>query len=68
MNLDPEWPQSGFVELDLGALGLDWDAAYQVHDQLDDAAYTWTGPRNFVHLDPARSKPTCSRSRPPPAA
>jgi len=55
VNLDPEWPQSGFVELDLGALGLDWDAAYEVRDELDDAAYTWTGPRNFVLLDPARS-------------
>ena len=55
VSLDPDWPQSGFVELDLGELGLGWDAPFEVRDELDGASYTWKGARNFVLLDPARS-------------
>jgi starch synthase (maltosyl-transferring) len=55
VNLDPYHPQSGWVELDLAALGLDANAPYQMHELLTDARYLWSGPRNYVSLDPARS-------------
>jgi starch synthase (maltosyl-transferring) len=55
VNLDPYHPQSGWVELDLAALGLDAEAPYQMHELLTDARYLWSGPRNYVSLDPARS-------------
>jgi starch synthase (maltosyl-transferring) len=52
VNLDPWNVQPGWTDLDLYALGLDGDAPYVAHDLLTDARYTWTGPRNFVQLDP----------------
>jgi starch synthase (maltosyl-transferring) len=53
VNLDPWHTQSGWTDLDLGALGLDWSGAYLAHDLLTEARYTWDGPNNFVSLDPA---------------
>jgi starch synthase (maltosyl-transferring) len=55
VNLDPHHVQSGWVTLDLGILGVDEARAYQVHDALSDARFLWSGARNFVQLDPARS-------------
>ena len=55
VNLDPHHAQSGWVELDLAALGIDAGGQYQMHDLLSGARFMWTGPRNFVQLDPARS-------------
>jgi starch synthase (maltosyl-transferring) len=52
VNLDAHEPQAGTVHLDLGALGLDADQPYDLHDLLIDARYTWHGPRNYVRLDP----------------
>jgi starch synthase (maltosyl-transferring) len=54
VNLDPHHVQSGFVDVDLAALGLDTDTPYQVHDLLTGARYLWHGTRNYVSLDPAR--------------
>ena len=54
VNLDPAHTQSGWVQLDLGALGIEAATAYQMHDLLTGARYLWNGPRNFVLLDPAR--------------
>ncbi|MCU1490457.1 MAG: alpha amylase catalytic region [Acidimicrobiaceae bacterium] len=54
VNLDPDWPQSGFVELDLAALGIK-EGSFVVRDLLDDSTYVWNGSRNFVLLDPARN-------------
>jgi starch synthase (maltosyl-transferring) len=54
VNLDPHHPQSGWVELDLGPLGLDAGRSFQVHDLLSGARYLWNGARNFVQLDPQR--------------
>ncbi len=53
VNLDPYHTQSGWVELDLAALGVDEQGPYQVHELLSDARYLWHGARNFVQLDPA---------------
>ncbi|MEO8038134.1 MAG: alpha-1,4-glucan--maltose-1-phosphate maltosyltransferase [Betaproteobacteria bacterium] len=55
VNLDPYHAQSGWVDLDLEALGLDPSAPYQMHELLSGARYLWNGARNFVSLDPARA-------------
>jgi starch synthase (maltosyl-transferring) len=55
VNLDPYHAQSGWVELDLEALGLDAQAPYQMHELLTGARYLWSGPRNYISLDPARA-------------
>jgi starch synthase (maltosyl-transferring) len=55
VNLDPRNIQSGWVELDLAALGIEPRHQYQMHDLLTEARYVWEGPRNFVQLDPARA-------------
>ncbi len=55
VNLDPHHVQSGWVELDLAALGIDAHASYQMHDLLSGARFLWSGARNFVQLDPQRA-------------
>jgi starch synthase (maltosyl-transferring) len=52
VNLDSNNIQSGFVDLDLDAVGVDRHLPYSVHDLLTDSRYTWSGGRNFVALDP----------------
>ena len=52
VNLDPHHTQSGWVEIDLKAFGLDATQAYQMHDLLGGAHYLWHGARNYVSLDP----------------
>jgi starch synthase (maltosyl-transferring) len=54
VNLDPHHTQSGWLHLDLEALGLQGAPVYQVHDLLTDQRYSWHGPDNFVMLDPHR--------------
>ncbi len=53
VNLDPHYPQSGWVTLDLGSLGLSVDAPYVAHDLLSDARFVWAGSSNFVKLNPS---------------
>jgi starch synthase (maltosyl-transferring) len=55
VNLDTSHTQSGWVDVDLGALGMSDDSTYQMHDLLTDARYVWHGRRNFVQLDPGRT-------------
>jgi starch synthase (maltosyl-transferring) len=52
VNLDPYNSQSGWVDLDLGALGIAGDRPYQMHDLLSDQRYQWQGGRNYVLLNP----------------
>jgi starch synthase (maltosyl-transferring) len=52
VNIDPHYRQSGYVEVDLGRIGIDPRRSYGVHDLLTDARYTWNGPRNYVQLEP----------------
>ncbi len=54
VNLDPDHAQSGWVDLDPHALGVDEAAQYQMHDLLTDERFLWKGRHNFVRLDPAR--------------
>jgi starch synthase (maltosyl-transferring) len=52
VNVDPHHPQTGWVELDLAALGLPADSPYQMDDLLSGARFLWRGARNYVALDP----------------
>lgn len=52
VSLDPDYTQSGWVDLDLPELGLDWDEAFAVEDLLTDRRYLWQGSRNYVELRP----------------
>ncbi|MGB6451884.1 MAG: alpha-1,4-glucan--maltose-1-phosphate maltosyltransferase [Steroidobacteraceae bacterium] len=52
VNLDPHHAQSGWLHLDLAALGIDADQPFQVHDLLSGARFLWKGRRSFVRLDP----------------
>ena len=52
VSFDDLYTQSGFVDLDLGALELPQDEPYSVQDLLSGEHYTWQGPRNYVELNP----------------
>ena len=54
VNLDPHHTQSGWVEFDLAAFGLQTDQVYQLHDLLSGSHFLWHGSRNYVSLDPQR--------------
>ena len=55
VNLDAHQSQSGWVDLDIGALKFEPDQPYQVHDLLSDQRYIWRGRYNYVLLDPQRA-------------
>jgi len=63
VNLDYHHTQSGWIELDLQAFGMDPDASYQMHELLTGARYLWHGARNYVSLDPQRSPAQIFRVR-----
>jgi len=52
VNLDPVWPQSGFVELPMEELGFDVRHPYRMVDLLSGAKFRWQGSRNYVELRP----------------
>ena len=52
VNLSPHHVHSGWLELNLAALGIEANQPFQVHDLLTQAYYVWQGPRNYVQLDP----------------
>jgi len=66
-NLDVRYAQSGWVALDLAALGIPGDGAYEVQDLLSGARYNWQGAHNFVRLDPAFAPAHIFRLPPPVA-
>ena len=55
VNLDPYHVQSGWLQIDLAALGMQPQQSYQMHDAISGAYFQWHGDRNFVSLDPHRS-------------
>jgi starch synthase (maltosyl-transferring) len=55
VNLDPHQGQSGWIDLDVGALKFEPEQPYQVHDLLSDQRYIWRGRYNYVLLDPQRT-------------
>lgn len=54
VNLDPNYKQSGWVDLPLADFDLDPGQSYQMHDLLTDARYLWSGSHNYIELDPRR--------------
>ena len=52
VNLDTRYVQSGWLDLDIEALGIEPLAAYGLRDLLSGARYTWHGRRNFIRLEP----------------
>ncbi|NQX77130.1 MAG: alpha-1,4-glucan--maltose-1-phosphate maltosyltransferase [Gilvibacter sp.] len=53
VNLDPYYPQSGWVELPLEAMGIQEGQAVTVHDLITESSYIWDKRWNFVELHPA---------------
>lgn len=51
INLDPHHTHEAMVDLDLPALGLDWNAEFTVDDELSGESYRWR-QKNYVRLDP----------------
>lgn len=54
VNLDPNWMQSGWLELPIHEFGISHEHPYQVHDLIDGKRYLWNTHRNFVQLDPKK--------------
>lgn len=52
VSLDHEHMRSGFLELDLGELGVDAARPFEAHDLLGDGRYRWQGARAYVELRP----------------
>jgi starch synthase (maltosyl-transferring) len=52
VNLNPQHPMGGWLELPLEDLGLDPQQPYQVHDLLSESRFLWQGARNYVNLNP----------------
>jgi starch synthase (maltosyl-transferring) len=46
-------PQSGWIDVPTGDLGLPPDSPYQIEDLLTGEVFTWRGARNYVSLDPS---------------
>jgi len=55
VNLDPNWTQSGWLELPIEEFDLPQGRPFQVHDLLDNRRYLWNGSRNFIQLEPHAS-------------
>lgn len=52
VNLDWSHTQAGWVNVDLEALGLEPNRAFEAEDLLSGGRYLWQGPRNYVELTP----------------
>jgi starch synthase (maltosyl-transferring) len=52
VNLDAHRRHHSYIEVPLAELGIGDSEAYQMHDLLTGARYTWYGSRNYVELDP----------------
>ncbi len=52
VTVDPYNPQTAFVNVPLAQFGIGEKETYQVEDLLTGERFFWTGPRNFVSLNP----------------
>ena len=52
INLDPKQEQAGWIDLDLGVLGIPYNQNFDVEDLLTGIHYTWHDRSNFVALRP----------------
>jgi starch synthase (maltosyl-transferring) len=51
-NIDPWNVQSGWIHLDLDALGIPADESYDAVDELTGDTFEWSGAHPWVRLDP----------------
>jgi starch synthase (maltosyl-transferring) len=54
VSLNPWHWEEATVSLDLPSLGIDPFRAYQVQDLISGDSYQWSGPSNYVRLDPSK--------------
>jgi starch synthase (maltosyl-transferring) len=52
VNLDPYHEHQGMLHLPLKDLDIPTDRPYEVHDLIGGERYYWSGPNNFVKLNP----------------
>jgi starch synthase (maltosyl-transferring) len=52
VNLDCFHTQAGWLNLDLGTIGLDTRHSFQAYDLLSEGRFLWEGSRNYVELIP----------------
>jgi starch synthase (maltosyl-transferring) len=52
VNLDPHYPQSGWVQIPMELLNIAPGTTIQAHDLLTDTTYNWDKEWNFVELNP----------------
>jgi starch synthase (maltosyl-transferring) len=52
VNLDAVHTQSGWINLDVDALGIESARPFQAHDLLGDGRFLWNGAQNYVELVP----------------
>ncbi len=52
INLDPKQEQAGWIDLDLGVLGIPYNENFDVEDLLTGTHYTWHDRSNYVALRP----------------
>jgi starch synthase (maltosyl-transferring) len=52
VNLDPHHAHSGWLELSLDEMDLDWHQPFQMHDLISGARFLWHGSRNYLELNP----------------
>jgi starch synthase (maltosyl-transferring) len=64
VNLDPRNAQSGWTDLALAELGLRAGEPFEVEDLLSGTVFSWSGPANFVLLDPSEAPAHLFRVRP----
>jgi starch synthase (maltosyl-transferring) len=55
VNLDPSSEQTAWLDLNMPALGLSWQATFEVEDLLTGIRYTWHNQWNYVALRPGES-------------
>lgn len=54
VNLNPHYTHSGWLELPLEEFDIEPRRTYQMHDLLTDTRFFWSGPRNYIELNPHR--------------
>ncbi|MEO8542988.1 MAG: alpha-1,4-glucan--maltose-1-phosphate maltosyltransferase [Burkholderiaceae bacterium] len=52
VNLDPQHVQSGWVQFDPETIKVDAAQSFQMHDQLSNQRFQWSGQHHYVRLDP----------------
>ena len=52
VNLDPDHPQEGWIQLEPVSVGLEASSTFEMHDLLSGQRFQWQGEWHYVRLDP----------------